>query len=293
MMRAMEPATVHVVGSVNADVTLRVAALPAPGATVLATADPAHAGGGKGANVAVAAARDGARVRLIAAVGDDEAGARALEELRAEGVDTGAVAVLEGRPTGVATICVDDRGENTIVVAAGANDALDAAHVTGALADALRPGDVVVISFEIPDAAIDAAAQAAAAAGANVRLLANPSPVRPLPRDLHAASPLIVANAGEADALQLDPATAVVTTLGADGARLPDGTRVPAPRTQAVDTTGAGDTFTGILAAGLARDVPLPGAVERAATGAARSTTAPGARAGMPHAAQTDAALRR
>lgn len=292
MGRAMELATVHVVGSVNADVTLRVAALPAPGATVLATADPAHAGGGKGANVAVAAARDGARVRLIAAVGDDEAGARSVEELRAEGVDTSGVAVLEDRPTGIATICVDDRGENTIVVAPGANGALDPAHVTAALAG-LAAGDVVVISFEIPDDAIAAAARAAAERP-GVRLLANPSPVRPLPRDLHAASPLIVANAGEAEALRDATRTIdVVTTLGADGARTPDGTHVPAPETQAADTTGAGDTFTGILAAELARDAPLSGAVTRATTGAALSTRAHGARAGMPHARETDSALRR
>ena len=115
--------TVYVVGSINGDVTLPVEELPAPGATVLA-GEPVRSGGGKGANVAVAAARDGQRVRMVGAVGDDEPGERSLAELRRERVDTGGVARLEETETGFAMICVDGEGENLIVVVPGANSGL-------------------------------------------------------------------------------------------------------------------------------------------------------------------------
>jgi ribokinase len=282
---------VVVVGSVNVDLTLPVAQLPAPGATVLA-GDPRRAGGGKGANVAVAAARAGAGAALVAAVGDDEDGAASLRDLASEGVDTGAVRVLAGRPTGLAVICVDQAGENHIVVAPGANMALAPAHVEAGLARS-GAGDVCVLSFEIPPAAIAAAARAAAATGA--RLVVNPSPVRELPPEVLAARPTVVANAGEVRALTGEVgvragararrsagAAAVVATLGACGADVTtvDGEQVAVPAVPAdvVDTTGAGDSFTGVLAAALAAGAELVTAARRAAEAAARSTESHGAR---------------
>ena len=148
--------TVWVVGSINRDVALPVDELPAPGATVLA-GEPVRSGGGKGANVAVAAARDGRPVRMVGAVGHDEAGERSLAELRDEDIDTRGVAVLEETETGFAMICVDGDGENFIVVVPGANSGLTTELVSAALED-LEDGDVCVVSFEIPDEAIAAAA---------------------------------------------------------------------------------------------------------------------------------------
>jgi ribokinase len=282
---------VVVVGSVNVDLTLPVTRLPQPGETVLA-GDALRAGGGKGANAAVAAARAGARVALVGAVGEDEDGAAALRELAAEGVATDAVAVLPGRPTGLAVICVDDAGENHIVVAPGANIALAAEHVDARLGD-LAAGDVCVLSFEVPPAAIAAAGGAAAARGA--RLVVNPSPVRALPDEVLEAAPTVVVNAGElraltgmpdghggARALRAAGAAEVVVTLGAQGAEVTgrDGEHVAVPAVPAdvVDTTGAGDSFTGTLAAALAGGAQLAGAVRSAAEAAARTTERRGAR---------------
>ena len=282
---------VVVVGSVNVDLTLPIEQLPAPGATVLA-GDPVRAGGGKGANVAVAAAREGAGVALVAAVGDDDEGTASLRELAGEGVDTAAVQVLAGRATGMAIICVDRAGENHIVVAPGANMALGPEHVETGL-DRVGAGDVCVVNFEIQPASVAAAARGVAARGG--RLLVNPSPVRELPRELLEAGATVVANAGEvrritgeehvragAAALRAAGAAAVVVTLGADGADVTtaagEQVAVPAVPAQVVDTTGAGDSFTGVLAASLAAGAELVPAVRRAAEAAARSTERVGAR---------------
>ena len=123
-----------------------------------------RAGGGKGANVAVAAAREGADVVFVAAVGDDDEGAASVRELAGEGVDTRAIQELPGRPTGMAVICVDRAGENHIVVASGANMALAPEHVEAGL-EGVRAGDVCVVNFEIPPATVAATAAAVAARG--------------------------------------------------------------------------------------------------------------------------------
>lgn len=299
-----EQPTVHVVGSVNADITLPVPALPVPGSTVLAGV-PVRAGGGKGANVAVAAARDGARVRMIAAVGDDVEGRLSLRELAEEGVDTAGVTTVDGRATGLAVICVDPEGENFVVVSPGANGALVPADVERGL-DRLGNRDVCAVNFEIPEAAVAAAAATVARRGG--RLLVNPSPVRRFDDALLDASTTLVANAGEVAALtgEADVAQAaaalhargcgtVVVTLGRAGARVTsaDGaaTAVPASPACVVDTTGAGDTFAGVLAAGLTLGLPIVEAVCRAAAAAALSTQRVGARAAIPTAGATDRLL--
>jgi ribokinase len=289
---------VVVVGSVNADLVVRVPRLPGPGETVTGGTFARH-GGGKGANQAVAAARLGARTALVGAVGDDDLGREAVAELAVEGVDVGAVARLEGVATGVALIAVDEHGENQIAVASGANAALDGPSVERAMAE--LGGGVVLLSLEVGDAALIAGARAARTA------VLNPAPARELPAELLDAAPLLVPNAGEArDMTGEDDAGAaarglhertgapVVVTLGARGALLvergAEPVRIPAPRVDAVDTTGAGDCLCGALAAEIARGAPLEAAAAFAVRAAALSTLAAGARAGMPSRAAVERA---
>jgi ribokinase len=287
---------VHVVGSVNADLVVTARALPGPGETVAGGSFERH-GGGKSANQAVAAARLGARVRVVAAVGDDDLGAEAVALLEAEGIDVAGIARLAGRPTGVALIVVDAAGENQIAVASGANAELDAGAVERALRGAAA--GVVLLGLEVPDAPVLAGARAAREAGLEVLL--NPAPARPLPDELLDLSPLLTPNLAEARSLagEDDPETAaralvartrapVVVTLGADGALVLDGDtleRIAAPRVEAVDTTGAGDAFNGALACELAGGSRLLDAVRSAVAVAAESTRAAGARTVVPRRA--------
>jgi ribokinase len=288
-------ADVVVVGSVNADLVVSVGRLPQPGETVTGGTFARH-GGGKGANQAVAAARMGARVALVAAVGADDLGDEALRELAAEGVDVSAVARLDGVPTGVAAIVVDEGGENQIAVASGANAELDGDVVEAALGrlTAAHPPGVVLLGHEVPDTAVAGGIRAARAAGRLAVL--NPAPARPLPADVEGV--ILTPNADEARALagERDVGEAaralaartgapVLVTLGAEGAVLLDegrSGRLPAPAVGVVDTTGAGDAVNGALAAELAAGQPIAAAARFAIAAAALSTRAAGARAGMP-----------
>jgi ribokinase len=293
---ASPPARVVVVGSINADLVVTVPSLPRAGETVTGGTFARH-GGGKGANQAVAAARFGAHVSLVGAVGDDHMGRDALDELAGEGVDTTAIARLDGVATGVALIFVDAAGENVIAVASGANDEVDADRVRAGLEGRLdgEPG-VVLLGHEVPDAAVLAGARAARAAG--WRAVLNPAPARPLSPELLGLAPLLTPNASEACALagEADPAAAaaslavasgapVLVTLGGRGALLVDGERreeIAAPSVDVVDTTGAGDALNGALAAELARGTGLADAAVAAVAAASLSTRRPGARGGMP-----------
>ncbi len=284
---------VLVVGSINVDLVVHVAQLPASGQTVTGGVFARHHGG-KGANQAVAAARLGAAVTMVGAVGDDEFGRGALADLAREGVDISRIAVLAGQTTGLALIAVDEHGENQIVVASGANAALDGVAVEQALNGYVPgPASVALLSFELGDAAIMAAARFGVAHG--MRLLVNPAPARPLPEGLTALSPIMLPNEGESAALTglSDPRAAalalarrtgapVIVTLGADGALLcePGGSqeRLPAPVVEVVDTTGAGDAFVGALASQLAAGRSLREAAAAAVEAASRSVTMPGAR---------------
>lgn len=301
--------SVVVVGAVNVDLVVAADRLPAPGETVVGPGVERH-GGGKGANAAVAASRAGASVRLIAAVGGDDTGVSALAELRAEGIDVSSVAVLDDQPTGVALIVVDPAGENLIAVGAGANAALRAEHVRSALAEALPTAGAVLVSTEIPGDAVAAAVEASIAAG--VPCILNTAPVISAVHDLLALGPVLTPNRGEladlAAAIGADSAdhvaaaravaarsgSAIVVTLGGDGALLVDvdGAVEPFPARDADvrDTTGAGDTFNGVLAAGLAGGEPIAAAVRRAIVAASLSVTKVGAREGMPTADAIDAA---
>jgi ribokinase len=281
---------VILVGSINADLVVRAERLPGPGETVAGGEFSRH-GGGKGANQAVAAARMGVRVTMVGAVGDDDLGEEALAALGTEGIDTAAVARLPGAATGVALIVVDARGENQIAVASGANAALDPAAAEAA-ARAAGEG-VVLLSHEVPEAVVLAGARAARGT-----IVLNPAPARALPDELCALGPVLTPNESEAAELtgRSDPEQAaralaertgapVLVTLGAQGVLLlEDGAaeRLPAPHVDAIDTTGAGDTFNGALAAGLAEGRDLRAAARLAVAAAALSTRAAGAREGMP-----------
>ena len=308
----MDRPRIVVAGSINVDLVAHVERLPAPGETV-AGGRLERSGGGKGANQAVAAARAGGAVALVGAVGDDDHGALALAELRAEGVDVGAVLRLADVPTGVALIAVDRDGNNQIAVASGANHALEPAMVAPALAELSAGAGCVLASFELTDAIVLAAAEAARAAGST--LVVSPAPARRLPEGLRDARPILVPN--EREALELADAHAgddtsapeagrpqragphgadaeaaarrlaeltgapVVVTLGARGALVVEGDSaytLPAPAVRAVDTTGAGDVFTGVLARQLAGGDDLRAAATRAVEAAARSVTTAGAR---------------
>jgi ribokinase len=227
---------------------------------------------------------------MVGAVGSDDLGDEAVADLAGEGVDVSAIARVPA-PTGVALIAVDDAGENQIAVASGANAELAPEAVEAALARA-EPGAVVLIGLEVPDAPVLAAARAARAAGLQVVL--NPAPARELPGELLALAPILTPNQPEAAALsgEADPEAAaraltqrtgapVVVTIGPEGALLADGDaleRIPAPKVEAVDTTGAGDAFNGALAAALAGGAGLTDAVRAAIAAAADSVTRPGAR---------------
>ena len=296
---------VIVVGSVNVDLVALVARLPGPGETVTGGVFE-RKNGGKSANQAVAAARVGARVRLVAAVGDDDVGRQALAGLRAEGVHTDGVVRLTGVATGVALIVVDAAGENQIAVASGANAALTGDHVSAALAiEEPSPGAVCLIGFEVGDAAVLAAAGWAAKHG--LTTVVDPAPARPLPPGLAELHPILTPNRGEATTLsgeEEQEAAAIVlrwltrapvlVTLGADGVLVADDSgieRLPALRVEVRDATGAGDAFKGILAAELARGASLRDATRWAVAGAALSTRLPGAQASMPTRREIAAAL--
>lgn len=286
---------VVVVASINVDLVVSTDRLPAPGETVTGGTFARHHGG-KGANQAVAAARWGAQVHVVGAVGDDDLGRDAVAALAGDGIDTRHVARRQGTPTGVALVTVDRDGENQIAVAPGANRHVD----TDGLAEVLeaRGGrGVLLTGFEVPDTAVRHALVTGRAAGWIV--VVDPAPARDLGGALRGSGAVLTPNRGELTAiagegevadvargLASDTAGPVVVTLGGDGALVaqPDGATTPlsAPTVTPRDTTGAGDTFAGVLAAELAAGTALVDAARAAVAAAAVATTATGARTGMP-----------
>ena len=284
-------ARVIVVGSVNVDLVATARRLPAPGETVIGASFAPHHGG-KGGNQAVAAARLGAATWFVGAVGDDPFGVQARAALAADGVETTELATLAGTATGVALILVDAAGENSIVVASGANAGLTPDAVRAALRR-LAPGsgDVVLVGHEIPTETAHAALEAARSTGATTIL--NPAPASGLGRQVVAAADIVTPNEGEAAVLAAAGAVAgtMLVTLGGAGARLTtrDGSRdIPAPAVTVVDTVGAGDTLNGALAASLAEGRPIEDAASLAVAAAALAVTRPGARDGMPARVELD-----
>lgn len=284
----MAAARVCVVGSINADLTFTVGALPRPGQTVLASS-LASASGGKGGNQAVAAARAGAEVALVAAVGDDPAAVTLRRHLQANGVGTDAVTCVPG-PSGSAAILVDTVGENCIVVAPGANSRLEVDST--AARSAIVWSEVTLVQLEIPVTTAIAAAKLARAAGAVVML--NASPGGTPAHHLLALSELVdVVVVNETEAAEWHwPVRHLVITRGARGASyLGDDERfdVPAPSVRALDTAGAGDVFAGVLAAGWTAGHEQ--ALRRACAAGALATLVRGAGDCAPSAADIDAVL--
>jgi len=291
-----------VVGSVNLDTTLEVEHLPAPGETILAR-DLRSALGGKGANQAIASARQGARTAFVAAVGDDAPSGTIMEALGAEALDLTHVRRLTRGLAGQALIIVDAAGANTIVVAAGANARLSPAEVVAA-APTIREAAVVLTQLEIPPAAAQRALELGRAGGA-VTIL-NPAPAQPLDPGLLAACDILVPNETEAAILSGErdpeaaaevlgrrlPGSTVIVTCGAAGAlvRRPGGPTVVvgAPSVVAVDTVAAGDAFCGTLAASLAHGSSLEQAVHRAVAAGSYAVTVRGAVPSLPTTADVD-----
>ncbi len=289
---------VIVFGSVNLDLGFPLDALPAPGETRLCPALHA-APGGKGANQALAAHRDGAEAALAAAVGRDAFAHPALALLQASGMDLSRVAHLDAA-TGCAAVLTDPAGRNQIAVAAGANLLARADQVEDAQ---LHPGATLLLQMECDPNETAALIRRARARGA--RVLLNLAPAAPLAADALAMLDLLIVNEQEAawlgapgphdaGALHDRLGVGVVRTRGADGAEFAThgaSGHTPSPEVLAVDTTGAGDCFAGVLAAALDRGAGLPDAVRRACAAAALACTRPGAQAALPDAAETDALL--
>ena len=295
-----------VVGSINEDLLLRVPKIPAPGETVSGE-DLERAPGGKGANQAVAAARLGADVSLVARVGADPSGSALLARLRQEGVDVEAVGVDTDAATGTALIVVEPGGENTVTVAPGANARLTPEDVRRAAPTGQAAPDAVVAVLEVPVVAVTAAF---AAAGPLRVLNAAPIGDPQALRDLLASCDVLVVNESEALTLLtlapdltaagwelraaalrgLGPAT-VVVTLGSAGAAWADSTAhgsVRGFRVDALDAVGAGDTFVAALTVALASRRPTDAAVGWACAAAALATLARGAQNGMPRHVEVD-----
>jgi len=300
---------VLVVGSSNTDMVIRVSRIPRPGETVLG-GEFAMAAGGKGANQAVAAARAGGRVTFIARVGDDLFGSRALESFEAGGLDTRFVFRTPGTPSGIALINVDERGENSISVASGANSLLSAGDIEKA-GEAFAGADILLLQLETPLEAVRSAAGKARDLGLPVIL--NPAPARTLDPGLLGLITVLTPNEHEAEFLTGVPVrddigareaaarlrargvAQVVVTLGARGVHASsvgfEGP-IPAFRVDPVDTTAAGDVFNGALAVALAEKMILSDALRFAQAAAAISVTRPGAQSSAPIRAEIDALMR-
>ncbi|WP_442212440.1 ribokinase [Specibacter sp. RAF43] len=304
-----------VAGSLNADLTIYCERLPAPGETLHGRGFAVNPGG-KSANQAVAAARLGALVTLIGAVGEDANGDLLVASTAGAGVDVSHVHRI-AEPTGVAVISVEDSGENSIIISAGANGTLSPAAMDPAL---FAGAGVVCLCLEVPLATVHAAAAAGHDAGATVLL--NLSPYAPVPDGLARLTDVLLVNAHEASAflggfsLPAPAAAAdawrgageefarrglhkVLVTLGSSGSVVLDAANAAEPvvriaptRVDAVDTTGAGDAFTGAVAARLAAGDSLAAAARYASVAAALAATKKGTQAAYPSAGQVAAKLR-
>lgn len=298
---------VVVLGSINMDLIFALPRLPGEGETALTPAFT-EAMGGKGANQALAAARDGAPTRFIGAIGNDDFGTRGRTTLAAAGVDVSGVTVTSAA-TGIAAIFVDAQGRNKIAVASGANGQARAKAL------AVRPltsADTLVLQMEIPGSEVEAAI--ADAHRARARIILNLAPALPIAEQALRAVSILVVNEHEqatlCAALEIAAAThenrtlalarylgkTVIATLGPDGAFAVEADnatshRVPALAVNVVDTTGAGDCFVGVLAGALERGLALPDAMRRAAVAASLACTALGAGPSFPCRETIDAAM--
>ena len=297
--------TIVIVGSSNTDLVVRVDYFPKAGETIIGS-DFMTAQGGKGANQAVAVARLGGEAVFVARLGNDSFGEITLSSLRKEGIDLRHVQLTEGVASGVATITVDARGENSIVVASGANALLTPQDVDLAAAD-IRQAAILLMQLETPLPTLVQAARQAKAAGTLVVLNPAPYPKQPLPEELLQNTDIIIPNetetaymtgievTDESSALRairkiqsMGVANAIIT-VGSKGAyTLVDDqlVNVPAFPVEAVDTTAAGDTFCGALCVALTKGLAMPEAIRMANKAASISVTRRGAQPSVPTAAE-------
>lgn len=296
----MQKPSIIVVGSSNTDMVIKSPYLPRPGETILGGTFFMNAGG-KGANQAVAAARLGGNVSLIAKVGDDMLGKQAIELFNKEGIDTTNVFTDIKHPSGVALINVDNKGENCIVVASGANAALVKEDIETAT-QKITNASIVLMQLETPISTIEYVAALAKENG--VKVVLNPAPAAALSDELLQNINIITPNQHEAamltntevndiasakhaaKILQNKGVETVIITLGADGALLYEKdffTEIASPVVKAVDTTAAGDVFNGALVVAISEGKSVRHAVEYACNAAAISVTRLGAQASAPY----------
>jgi ribokinase len=294
-----------VIGSINMDLVLRVPRMPLPGETLTGGAFRTIPGG-KGANQAVACARlsgkvaGAQQVAMVGCVGDDAFGATLRAALVGDGIIDSHITTLPGVASGIASILVDDNGQNSIVIAGGANDLLSPAHIDAAK-ELIEQADIVVLQLETPMATVVHAIKLARSLGKTVVL--NPAPAASLPEGVLELVDYLIPNEIEAAmlagvspegadakalaaALQKLGSDNVIITLGSKGvhAALYGGDfTFPAEVVQAVDTTAAGDTFIGGFVAGLASGMDEAEAIQQGQRAAAWSVTKPGAQTSIPH----------
>ena len=295
-----------VIGSINMDLVLRVPRMPLPGETLTGGAFRTIPGG-KGANQAVACARlsgkvaaGGQQVAMIGCVGDDAFGATLRAALVGDGIIDSHITTLPGVASGIASILVDDNGQNSIVIAGGANDLLSPAHIDAAK-ELIEQADIVVLQLETPMDTVVHAIKLARSLGKTVVL--NPAPAASLPAGVLELVDYLIPNEIEAamlagvspDGADVQALAAALQKLGSDNVIITLGSKgvhaalyggdftFPAEVVQAVDTTAAGDTFIGGFVAGLASGMDEAEAIQQGQRAAAWSVTKPGAQTSIPH----------
>jgi len=291
---------IAVIGSSNTDMVIKTTKLPAPGETIMG-GDFFMNPGGKGANQAVAAARLGGKVSLIAKTGDDLFGKQARLIFESDQINTGFLVTDPNHPSGVALITVDGHGENCIVVAPGSNSYLNNSDIDLAREEILQ-SNLILMQLEVPVETVEYAANIAYQAG--IKVILNPAPAAKISDDLLSKLYMITPNETEAELISGIPVQdvdsailaaqnlynrgvkVVIITLGSKGALIytgDKGTLVPSPKLEAIDTTAAGDVFNGAIAVAISEGLTLEKAVEFACKAAAISVTRMGAQASAPY----------
>jgi len=296
----MSDKKILVIGSSNTDMVIKADRLPLPGETVIGGRFFMNPGG-KGANQAIAAARLGGKVTLICKTGNDIFGKQSVELFKSEGINTSYLFSDAKNPSGVALITVDANGENCIVVASGANASLSPADIEIARAE-VEQSNIVLMQLEIPIETVEFAAAIASKKGG--RVILNPAPARTLSEKLLKSLYMITPNKGEAemlsgikvtdwesakraaDVIRAKGVNIVVVTLGSLGALIAENNKyyqVEAYKVDAVDTTAAGDTFSGALCVALSEGKSIVDSVKFAAKASALTVTKMGAQSSIPH----------